>query len=185
MSYPIPTSELTLTDTKAFRGGAIEAGIARALKLAIASDRNELVVFEALPNTNFGAALYLTEQYITAAGPAAAGWVSSGSGGGVGTLPVGQVAVFYKAANASAVVPPVFIACRFRIGATGSSTKAVFHMQLAIENKMESDVYFSEPVVYDPQDRLFIQLYAAVGAGAAENFSFGCYIVSRLGPEIS
>ena len=184
MSYPIPTSELTLTDTKTFRGGAIEAGIARALKLAIASNREELVVYEALPNTNFGVALYLTEQYITPA-PAAVGWASAGSGAGVGTLPVGQVAVFYKAANSSAVVPPVFIACRFRIGLTGSSTKAVFHMQLAIENKVESDVYFSEPVVYDPNDRLFIQVYSTAAAGAAENFSFGCFIVSRLGPEIS
>ena len=183
MSYPIATDELTLTDIKAFRGGAVEAGIARALQLAIASSRDELVAFEALPLTNFGAALYTTGQYVSGA-PAAPGWFSSGDGGGVGTLPVGQVAVFYKAANGSAVVPPLLIACRFRIGATGSSTKAVFQVQLAIENKMESDVYFSEPVVYDPQDRLFIQAYATA-AGAAETFAFGCFIISRLGPEIS
>lgn len=183
MSYPIATNELTLTDIKAFRGSAVEAGIARALKLAIASDRGELVAFEALPLTNFGAALYTTEQYVSGV-PGATGWMSAGDGAGVGTLPVGQVAVFYKAANATAIVPPLLIACRFRIGATGSSTLAVFQMQLAIENKIESDVYFSEPVVYDPQDRLFIQVYATA-AGAAENFSFGCFIVSRLGPEIS
>lgn len=183
MSYPIATNELTLTDIKSFRGGAVEAGIARALALTIASNRSELVVFEALPLTNFGAALYTTEQYVSGV-PGATGWMAAGDGGGVGTLPVGQVAVFYKAANASAVVPPVLIACRFRVGATGASTKAVFQVQLAIENKLESDVYFSEPVVYDPQDRLFIQVYAVV-AGAAENFAFGCFIVSRLGPEIS
>ena len=183
MSYPIPTNELSLSDTKAFRGGAVEAGIARAIALSIGPNRNELVVFEALPLTNFGAALYTTEQYVSGVS-GATGWMSSGDGAGVGTLPVGQIAVFYKAANASAVVPPLLIACRFRIGATGSSTKAVFQVQLAIENKMESDVYFSEPVVYDPQDRLFIQVYATA-AGAAENFSFGCFIVSRLGPEIS
>jgi hypothetical protein len=184
MSYPITTNEITLTDLKTFRGGAVEAGIARALKLAIAADRNELVVYEALPLTNFGAALYTTEQYITPA-PAAVGWGSAGNGAGVGTLPVGQVAVFYKAANSSAVVPPIFIACRFRVGAAGATTLAVFHMQLAIENKMESDVYFSEPVVYDPQARLFIQVYSTAAAGAAETFSFGCFIVAQLGPEIS
>ena len=184
MSYPIPTSELTLTDTKTFRGGAVEAGIARALTLRIAANREELVVYEALPLTNFGAALYTTEQYITPAA-AAVGWAAAGNGGGVGTLPTGQVAIFYKAANSSAVVPPTFIACRFRVGATGASTKAVFHMQMAIENKMESDVYFSECVVYDQQDRLFIQVYSAAAIAAAENFAFGCFIVSRLGPEIS
>lgn len=182
MSYPIATNELTLTDLKTFRGGAVEAGIARALTLSIASDRKELVVYEALPLTNFGAALYTTEQYIT--GALVAGWQAAGDGAGVGTLPVGQVAVFYKAFNGTNVVPPLAIGCRFRIGATGSTTKAVFQMQLALESKMEADIYFSEPVVYDPNDRLFIQVYSP-GIGAAETFGFGCFIVSRLGPEIS
>ena len=184
MSYAIATSELTLTDIKAFRGGAVEAGIARALHLAIASSRNELVVYEALPATNFNVALWTIERYLTPA-PAAAAWISAGDGAGVGTLPVGQVAVFYKCANSSAIVPPLFTAVRFQVGLTGASTKALFYIQLMVENKMESDVYLSEPVVYDPQDRLFIQVYSTAAAGAAENFAFGCFIVSRLGPEIS
>lgn len=183
MSYPIATNELTLSDMKAFRGGAVEAGIARALDKAIAASRLELVVYEALPLTNFPGA-WTTEQYITPA-PAAVGWAWAGDGAAVGVLPVGQVAVFYKCANSSAVVPPVFIATRFRVGATGATTKAVFHFQLAIENKVESDVYFSEPVVYDPQDNLNIQVYSNAAAGAAENVAYGCFIVSRLGPEIS
>ena len=183
MSYPIATNELTLTDIKAFRGSAVEAGIARALHLAIASSRNELVVYEALPATNFNVAIWTLERYLTPA-PAGAAWISAGDGTGVGTLPVGQVAVFYKAANSSAIVPPLFTAVRFQVGLTGASTKAVFFIQLMVENKIESDVYFSEPVVYDPQDRLFIRAYATA-AGAAEPVSFGCFIVSRLGPEIS
>jgi len=36
MSYAIPTNELTLTDIKAFKLAAIEAGVARALALGIA-----------------------------------------------------------------------------------------------------------------------------------------------------
>ena len=182
MSYPIPTNELTLTDIKAFRGAAVEAGIQRALALSIANNREELVVYEALPLTNFGALAYTTENYIT--GALVAGWQASGDGAGVGTIPVGQVVVFYKSANASAVVPPLVTAVRFRVGATGASTKAVFFTQLATENKMEPDVYFSEPVVYDPQDRLFLQVYST-GIGAAEPVSFGCFVVSRVGPEIS
>ena len=182
MSFPLPTSELTLTDMKTFREGAVRAGILRALKLAIASNEKELVVYEALPFTNFGVLAYTLEHYIT--GALVAGWQASGDGAGVGTIPVGQVAVFYKCANASAVVPPLVTAVRFRIGLTGSSTKAVFFIQLMVENKMESDVYFSEPVVYDPQDRLFLQVYSPA-IGAAEPVSFGCFIVSRLGPEIS
>lgn len=184
MSYPIATSELTLTDLKAFRGGAVEAGIARALHLAIATNRDELVVYEALPLTNMGAALYTQENYITGALAAAGTWQTSGDGAGVGTVPVGQVLVFYRCANGSAAVPPIVTAVRFRVGATGASTKAVFFIQLMIENKIESDVYFSEPVIYDPQDRLFIQVYPTAIA-AAETVAFGCFVVSRLGPEIS
>lgn len=183
MSYAIATNELTLTDTKAFRGGAVEAGIARALHLAIATNRQELVVLEALPLTNFPGA-WATERYVTPA-PAAVGWSWAGDGGAVGVLPVGQVAVFYKIANGSAVVPPVFTAVRFRIGATGASTKAVFNFQLQIENKMESDVYMSEPVVYDPQDNAMIQAYSNAAAGAAETVAFGCFIVMRVGGEVS
>ena len=183
MSYTIATRELTLTDLKAFRGGAVEAGIARALHLSIATNRLELVVLEALPLTNFPGA-WTTEQYITPA-PAAVGWGGAGDGAAVGVLPVGQVAVFYKCANGSAVVPPVFIASRFRIGATGASTKASFHFQLAIENKIESDVYFSEPVVYDPQDNAMIQAYSNAAAGAAETLAFGAFIIMRLGAEVS
>ena len=183
MSYVIATKELTLTDLKMFRGGAVEAGIARFLSLRLASNREEVVVLEALPLINFPGA-WTTNQYITPA-PAAIGWGWAGDGAAVGVLPIGQVAVFYKAANSSAVVPPVFTAFRFRIGATGASTKASFNMQLMIENKMESDVYLSEPVVYDPNDNLFIQAYSTAAAGAAENLAFGCFIVERLGPEVS
>ena len=106
----------------------------------------------------------------------------AGDGAAVGVLPVGQVAVFYKCADASA--NPLFTAARFRIGATGASTKAMFFFQLPIDNKLESDVYFSEPVIYDPQDNLFIQSYARA-IGAAEELSFGCFIIMKLGAEIS
>ena len=183
MSYSIPTSELSLSDTKTFRGGAVEAGIARGLELRIATNRKELVVLEALPLTNLVGG-WTTEQYITPA-PAAVGWGWAGDGAAVAVIPIGQIAVFYKCANGSAVVPPVFIATRFQVGAGGASTKGVFHFQLAIENKMESDVYFSEAVVYDPQDNALIQAYSNAAAGAAETLAYGCFIIMKLGAQVS
>ncbi len=182
MSFAIATNELTLTDIKTFRGGAVQAGIARALALGVARVREELVAREAFPLTDFPGA-WTTENYVTPA-PAAAGWGFAGDGAAVGVLPINLIAVFYKAANASAVVPPIFTAVRFRVGATGASTKASFFIQLMVENKFESDVYFSEPVVYDPQDSAFIQAYARA-AGAAEPVSFGCFAIEKLGPTIS
>ena len=179
MSYVIATNELSLADRKAYIAAAKEAGIARAIdKLGVG--REELVVREALPLTDFPGA-WLTEYYISAA-PAAVGWMWAGDGAAVGVLPVGRVAVFYKGADAMA--NPLFTAMRFRVGATGASTKAMFVFQLIVDNKMESDFYLSEPVVYDPQDNVFIQAYAR-GAGAAEELSFGCFIIEKLGATIS
>ena len=181
MSYAIPTNELTLTDIKGFKLAAIEAGIARAVeKLGVS--RGELVTREAHPLTDFAAA-YTTEYYITTA-PAAAGWLAVGDVGAAvfAVLPVGEVAVFYKIADAMA--NPLCTAVRFRVGATGASTKASFFVQLPLDIKLESEVYLSEPVVYDPQDTLFIQWYARLG-GAAEELSFGCFIVEKVGAVIS
>jgi len=178
MSYTISPSELSLADRKAYLAQCQEAGIKRAMdKMGVA--RGELVVREALPLTDFPGA-WTAEYYIS--GAVAAGWMFAGDGAAVGVLPVGRVAVFYKAADASA--NPLFTAVRFRVGATGASTKALFYFQLPIDNKLESDLYFSEPIVYDPQDNVFIQAYAR-GAGPAEELSFGCYIIEKLGANIS
>lgn len=183
MSYAIPTNELSLADRKGFIAAAVEAGIARAgLKLGL--QRNELVVREAHPGTDFAAAYgALTEYYITTA-PGAPGWLAVGSVGAAvfAVLPIGEVAVFYKIGDAAA--NPLMTAVRFRVGGTGASTRASFFIQLPIDVKMEPEVYLTEPVIYDPQDTLFIQWYARAG-GAAEELSFGCFIIEKIGATIS
>jgi hypothetical protein len=180
MSYVIPTNELSLQDRKAFINGAIEAGISRAVeKLGVA--REELVVREALPLTDFPGA-WLTEYYVSPA-IAAVGWAFAGNGAAVGVLPVGRVAVFYKVADADA--NPAFTAVRFQVGPTGATTKGVFFFQLPVDNKQETDMYLSEPVVYDPQDNVFIQAYSRIAAHGAEELSFGCFIIEKTGAVIS
>jgi hypothetical protein len=189
MSYVVPTNELTLSDIRQFKADGIKAGITRALALGIARTEQELVVRTALPFTDFGngAVGWTLENY---SGPiiAAAGW---GSVFNAGALPANapvlansKIAVFYKFANYSAA--PTITAVRFRIGGTGATTKAMYYMQLETGAKLEPDVYFSEPVVYDPQDVVYIEAYynAAVAAGA-EQFAFGCYLIERLGANIS
>jgi hypothetical protein len=189
MSYVVPTNELTLSDIRQFKTDAIKAGISRALALGLARVETELVVRTALPFTDFGngALGWLLESY---ANPviAAAGWGSVFSAGAVPAFaPVlanSKIAVFYKFANWSAA--PTVTAVRFRIGGTGATTKAMYFMQLETSAKLEPDVYFSEPVVYDPQDVVYIEAYynAAVAVGA-EGFAFGCYVIERLGANIS
>mgnify|MGYP005814620771 CR=1 FL=1 len=188
MSYVIPTNELTLTDIKNFKINAMEAGISAAEGAGIGR-RQQLVVREAFPFTDFGqgAVGWTTEQYVNPA-IAAAGWGSPFSAGAlpanVPQLQRTKVAVFYKFANTSA--SPLTTAIRFRVGNTGATTKATFYIQLPTEAKLEPDVYFSEPVVYEPEDWVYIELYytAAVGAGG-QTIPFGCFIIERIGGNVS
>lgn len=180
MSYAIPTNELTLTDIKAYKNAAIEAGIQRAM-VKLGLTRGEEVVREALPGIDFpGAYTGLVQNYIT--GALAAGWNFVGNLGAAAVLPVGMVAVFYKIADWAAA--PNITAVAFRVGGTGASQKAIFNIQVPLNTKLESEVYLSEPVVYDPQDVLFIQCYA-IAAGPAENLGFGCFIIEKVGPNVS
>ena len=189
MSYVVPTNELTLTDIKVFRAAAIQAGVDRALALGIARTREELVVRGALPFTDFGqgAVGWAIEQFRNPL-IAAAGWGSAFDTGALPafapTLANSKVAVFYKFADYDAA--PVVTGVRFRVGGTGATTRASFFLQLETGAKLEPDVYFTEPVVYDPQDVVYIELYydAAVAA-FGEDFAFGCYIVERLGATVS
>ncbi len=186
MSYFVPTNELTLGDIKAFKNGAIRAGIDRALSLGLAKNANELVVRHALPFTDFPNG-WTIEQYRNPA-IAAAGWGSVFDAGALpGFAPAlanTKVAVFYKFANYSA--NPTMYGIRFRVGGTGATTKATFHFQLAMGSKLEPDFYFTEPVVYDPTDVVYIEGYynGAVGA-LTEQFAFECFIIERLGANIS
>ncbi len=189
MSYVVPTNELTLTDIKKYKGDAINAGISRALALGIGRVETELVVRHALPFTDFGngAVGWTIEEYRNPV-IAAAGWGSAFDAGALPanapTLATGKVAVFYKFADYSA--NPVITGVRFRIGGTGATTKGTFFLQLETGAKLEPDVYFSEPVVYDPQDVVYIENYydGAIGA-LGEQFAFGAFIIERLGANIS
>lgn len=186
MSYIIPTNELTLTDIKKFKSDAMEAGVQRAMALGLARERTELVVRHALPLTDFPNG-WVIEQYRNPA-ILAAGWGSVFDAGAVPAfapaLANTKVAVFYKYANYSAA--PVMWGVRFRVGGTGATTKATFFQQLETGAKLEPDVYFSEPVVYDPTDVVYIEgYYGGPVAALTEAFAFGCYIVERLGANVS
>jgi len=190
MSYAIPTNELTLSDIKQFKVNAQDAGIARAIALGIARDRSELVIREANPDPDFAMPIlsgYTDNHYVTGAAIAANAWypvfdLVVAPPALVPVLARTQVAVFYKIADAA--VAPTCTAVRFRVGVTGNSTKASFHTQLAFDNKLEPEVWLSEPVVYDPEDVLYIEFYPRAICNN-EELSFGCFILERVGATVS
>ena len=191
MSYAVPTNELTLTDRKLFIQAAIEKGIDRALKLGMASTKEELVVREAFPHADLGLAAtngWLTDDYISMVIPAAVNaWVSAFSAGALpGTqfqLGNNQIAVFYKFADVEDA--PVVNAVRFRLGAGGATTLGSFYTQLPTMAKIEPDVYFTEPIVYDPQSWLYIEIYVTGNVGGNEHIPFGCFIIEPTGGTVS
>lgn len=192
MSYVVPVNELSLADRKVFLNAAIEAGIARALALGIARSREELVVREALPREDLGTGAlvgqgWLTNEYLSMAIPAANAWCAAFSNGAlpgsVFQLARTRIAVFYKFADTSH--HPVVTGLRFRVGPGGASTKTVLSIQLPTEAKMEPDVYFTEPVIYDPEDWLYIEIYPTGNVMGQESIPFGCFIVERVGGTIS
>ena len=190
MSYAIPTNELTLTELKTYKQKAIEAGIERALALRIGRGREELVVREAEPMPDFsapGAVGYTNNRYLTAGGVGLNAWTSVFDTAAVPTLGRQQVAIFYKIADhgiAGAV--PVVTAVRFQVGVAGASTIASFFTQTFTDIKLETEVWLSEPVIYDPDDMLFIQFYGRANTNVAgEELAFGCFIVERIGATIS
>jgi hypothetical protein len=183
VSYAVAVNELSLADRKDYLARAQNDGITRAMK-KIGVSAQELVVREAHPGTDFAAAYGAGVEYYVTTAPAAAGWLAVGSVG-VATyavLPVETIAVFYKIADAAG--NPLVTAVRFRVGPTGATTKASFFLQLPIDIKLEPEVFLSEPIPYDPNDTLFIQWYARA-AGPAEELSFGCYIIEKVGAVVS
>ncbi len=189
MSYIVPTNELTLGDIKQFRVGAIEAGITRALALGLARTKDELIVRNALPATDFGVAVGWSLEWYRGPAIAAVGWGSVFDTGALPafapTLANSKVAVFYKFADYDAA--PSITGIRFRVGGTGATTRASFFQQLETNSKLEPDFYFTEPVVYDPQDVVYIEAYysvAPLGIGD-EQFAFGCFIIERAGATVS
>lgn len=182
MSYVVPTNELTLTDRKMFIGAAIDRGVDRALKLGIASTREELVARGAFPCTDLGG--WTTEDYISIAIPAALGWCSAFDGGLASyQLANNQIAVFYKFADVED--NPVVNAVRFRLGAGGATTLGSFYIQLPTMAKIEPDVYFTEAIVYDPQSWLYIEIYTTGNAAGQEHIPFGCFIIEPTGGTVS
>lgn len=189
MSYAIPTNELTVTDIKQYKAAAIAAGISTALASGIAKSAEGLVVREGFPRTDYGTAAtgWVNENYITAAIAAINAWASAFSNGvlpaSAVTLARTKVAVFYKFADTMA--QPVVTATRFRLGANGSSTMATFFTQLPTQAKLEPDIYFSEPVVYQPEDVIYVEIYNTAVIAVGETIPYGSFIVERIGPNVS
>jgi len=132
---------------------------------------------ELAPATDFGAAPLAAAQdsWLTVA-LAVGGVVSALNALPAYTLLVGKLMVCYGVSVESAVVPMPVSRLIFRRGGAAGNIQAEFDME-PMGVRLETDAFFSEPVVIDPQDLFAIQVLgrAAVAAGArvhVHNFLF-------------
>jgi len=186
MSYVIPTPELSVAKLEFYRNEAKKAALKRAQDLKLATSMDELVFREANPGTDLSQPAgsgYTNETYLTGAA-AINTWTSVYDTAGVARLGNRQIAVFYKVFVVNA--NPATTAVRFRLGLTGATTLGWFFVEQVINTALVPEAWFSEPVVYNPDQFMFIEFYpmAAVPA-AGERLGFGCFIAEPIGESIS
>ena len=176
-TFLIPTDELTLSDKKAFRAGAIAAGKQYAVENKAIPSLDQCVVRNAETVADFGMA--------------AGGWVSAALAV-VGnpysllnalTPVLGQnrVAVFYAIAIEAFPIPISQIA--FREGVVATTTYAVFDVEQLVTMNQQLG-YFSRPVPYGPGKVLNISGTCRIIAPVSRIW-LGCYIIEPGGPVVS
>lgn len=183
--YAIPVDELQLDKIEWYRGECQKAILRKAQELKIATSLAGLRFTEAQPLTHLGqpaGAGYTNEVYITGA-IAANTWTSVFDTAVVPTVPNRVIVGFYKIADWT--VPCLITAVRFRLGATGATTKGWVHLEQFFNVKLAPEVYLSEPVIYGPQDEPFIECYARAAIAVGERLGFGCFIAEPAGGNVS
>lgn len=176
--FIIPVDELSLSDKKAFRAGAIAAGITRAVRTGAIAGPDQCVVRHADPVTDFGMA---AGGWVTAA-LAVAGTAVSAMNALTPTLANNRVAVFYGIAVETFPIPINLLS--FREGAAAGTTYAVFDVEQLVTMQQQMG-YFSTPIVYDPQRVLNIVVTPRIATGVTARVWLGCYIIEPGGPVIS
>jgi len=186
MSFPIATPELSVSQLERFRTNAKLAALKRAIDLKLATSMDELVFREANPGTDLSQPAgsgYTNETYLTGAAVINT-WTSVYDTAVVPRLGNRQIAVFYKTYVIDA--NPATTAVRFRLGQTGATTLGWFFVEQILNTALVPEAWFSEPIVYNPDQFMFIEFYpmAAVPA-AGERLGFGCFIAEPIGESIS
>jgi hypothetical protein len=186
MSYSIASEDISIGRIEAYRDSKIKPAIIKAAadqKITINVDG--LVIREAIPNIDFGQPAgsgYAQSRYITGA-IAINTWTSVYDTAVVPLLPINRIAVFYKIYDEAAL--PSITDVRFKLG-NNVTTLATFHIEEIINTSRNPWVWLSEPVVYFPQQQVFIECLARVAIPATgERLGFGCFIAERPGDNVS
>lgn len=173
-SYILPARLVPSHIEKVLRDNLADRLVNYAINSGIATSADALVVRDALPNTDFG----LTSNW----------WLS---GAMVANTEMTFLTValnnkryvgFYGVWSESAT--PEVSMLYFRIGATGASTFALFNIE-PLYAEQEAVGYFPEPIIYAPNETLFIRALPRIAAAGGARLGLKCLICEPKGEQVS
>ena len=208
LNYLLPIGSMSLSDQKRYRMMAVAAGIERASQKAIGNiadevpgvanvaDRNARVnaILKYLEAGNVPASIDIREfQPLLDGGAGVDAWVSAviAAVGGVYAVLAG-VAAPVMAANRLGVIYKVGIETApspvsrltIRSGGAAGNIVGVFDLEQLV-NRLETEGFFSEPVVIDPNITYAMQVTGRIATAALARVQLGFLIFEQAGQTIA
>jgi hypothetical protein len=172
---------LTPGDISDVRNSLASHLAALMIRAGLVSKPSEVTVRDGLPTTDFTQALYpAPESWRT---PAAGVLVSTWTAMVNAPLGNSKFMAFYGVYNEQAI--PTVVATQFRLGANGV-TFQVQHLQ-QLYSEQEAVGYFADPIIFAPNDTVWIGVYCRTALGAValpalgEPIGFKCLVAERIG----
>ena len=208
LNYLLPVGSMSLSDQKRYRMMAVAAGIERASQKAIGNiadevpgiagvaDRNARVnaIMKYLEDGNVPASIDIREfQPLLDGGAVVDAWVSAviAAVGGVyailagvlaPVMPANRLGVIYKVGVETA--PPPVSRLTIRSGGAAGNIVGVFDLEQLV-NRLETEGFFSEPVVIDPNITYAMQVTGRIAAAALARVQLGFLIFEQAGQTIA
>ncbi len=178
-SFLVPVDNLTLTDQRTYKALAISRGVERYMELRLATSVKDLVVRTIRPNADFGVGVGAAAEENWRFNLAAAGLNANAIT--VLARPANQIVVFFGIDNWDA--NPEVTLVTFKTAVAGGTTKMMVDTQIC-RGYINSAGFLSEPVVYDPQEDILVDI-AADAISATQQCIFNGYIIEKRGQVIS
>lgn len=207
-NYLVNTSDLSLSDKREYKLRALAAGLERCEVKGIGNLHADIPGLEGIPSGNLSKRVQFIydaikggkfpesiDQRELVTGPARTDFVAATALDTMVTaalavvgqpyscfqavaapqLLINRLVVFWGVSINTVPLPASWLI--FRTGGALGNVDAMFDLQTQ-ETRLQFDAYFSEPIVFDPQEVFAVQVLASIATGAAaqvhlSNFLFG------------
>lgn len=175
-SFLVPWEAMTLTDIKGYKSEAIRVGVERMLQLKLVTTPDDLTVRSFRANADLGVGTGGQDEWAIALPLLGlnVGVISQ-------LLPANQIVVFYGIDDYDA--NPVATLVMFFTAIAGGTTKMIVDLQ-DCRGFTYCAGMLSEPVVYDPQQLVYVSMETDV-IHATEFIKFMGYIIEPRGTVVS